>query len=264
MSKIVLLNDLYPEMDKDMNGEFYDMETVDTAVIYRVLNIGTLKSYIGKAFSYEKHGKKKQSIYGAKGRFKRHWSNKDSESAQNDCPIFYKALRNSHIHDWFIFTLKVCSKKHLKEWETKLVKEYKTSNPAYGYNYFVGDNKPDNETYLATYQSNKAKSNVNRAVNGKLKRKGHSKDLPSNINYRAVKRKGKVVSEGYFVQIKIADTLYNKAFLSMSQTMPEKLELAKSQLEAFKKEATGSTKKRKVAGANSRNYSGSKTNKKTK
>lgn len=33
-TKIVLLNDFYPEIDWDMNGEFYEQETEDTGVIY--------------------------------------------------------------------------------------------------------------------------------------------------------------------------------------------------------------------------------------
>lgn len=241
--KIVLLNDLYPELDIDMNGHCYDQETEETGVVYRVLNIMNNKSYIGKAFSYEKHGKKNPTYYGSKGRFKRHLSNSKSNLANNECPIFYEALRNYNIHDWFVFTLKVCSKKHLKEWETKLIKEYNTSDPKRGYNYFVGDNRPNNKKYLIKYQSAKAESNAQRAINGQLRRKKHSKNLPPNINYRLSKRKdGSICGEGYFVQIKLNGKIYNKAFLSMSESMDSKLKKAKKQLEIFKSQASKNKK----------------------
>lgn len=198
--------------------------------------------------------------HGSKSRFKRHWSNKSSELAKNECPIFYQALRDSNISDWFVFTLKVCPKKYLKKWETKLTKEYKTSDPEFGYNYFVGDNKPDNNTHMETFQSAKANGNVKRAINGALRKKTHSKDLPPNINYRLSKKKdGTVCGEGYFVQIKINGKLYNKAFLSMAESMKSKLERAKKQLELFKLDA----KKINNAGSKTnKTNSGGKTNKK--
>ena len=211
--KIVLLNDLFPDMD--MDDDYYDEETEETRVVYRILNIMSDKSYIGKTYSYVGHGKRKSLRYGAIGRFKRHWLNRNSEIAQNECSIFYEALRNSEIHDWFIFTLKVCPKKYLKKWETIMTKKYRTPNSKYGYNYFVGDNKPNDKIYLAKYKSRKAEANVNRAKDGKLRREKHSKNLPSNINYRLSKKKdGTICGEGYFVQIKINGKLYNKAFLS--------------------------------------------------
>lgn len=239
MSKVTLLNDLYSELDTDVNGHFYDQETLDTGVVYRVFNIMNNKSYIGKAFSYEKHGDKKPTYYGAKGRFKRHLSNSKSKLAENECPIFYEALRNSDINDWFVFTLKVCSKKHLKEWETKLIKEHQTSDPVCGYNYFVGDNKPDSKVHLAKYQNSKAESNAKRAIGGGLRRQDHSKNLPPNINYRITRKPdGTVKSEGYFVQIKIGGKLYSKAFLSNKDTMEAKLRKAQDQLKLFKQDAT--------------------------
>ncbi len=255
--KIVLNNDLYPELDIDMNGEFYEKESKDTAVIYRIENSMEGKSYIGKAYSYEKHGDQKPSRYGAKGRFRRHWSNCRSQLANNECPIFYEALRNSQLTDWFVYTIKVCSKKHLKEYETRMIKLYKTSDPKYGYNYFVGDNKPDSKEHLAKYQTAKAKSNVDRAANGQLKKNEKNKNLPPNINYRLSKSRttGKVIGEGYFVQIKLNGKLYNKAFLSNADTMEQKLEKAKKQLEEFKKQASNG----KTGIVKKSNNSGSKT-----
>jgi len=234
----VLLNDSFPKIDQKKNGAFYAKETIETGVVYQAFNLKEGKSYIGRVSSYEKHGDHPMTRYGAKGRFRRHWSNKDSDLAYDECPIFYDVLRRSDLEDWFIFTLKVCSLKHLKEYETRLTKLYNTSDPEYGYNYFVGDNKPNSSEHLKKYQSAKAKSNADRAVGGGLRQKEHSKNLPPNINYRKTIKDGIVVSEGYFVQIKINGKLYNKAFLSKFDTMETKLDQAKAQLDEFKKNAS--------------------------
>jgi len=228
------INTTRPEADELANQEQYDQETHDTGVIYRAWNMTADKSYIGKAFSYVKNGKQQIRKHGAKDRFYKHWMAAHN-NVVSDCPIFYDALVNSKIDDWFIFTLKVCSKKHLKEWETKLTKEYKTCDPKFGYNYFVGDNKPDNEEYSTKYSNAKAASNANRAKGGALRRQDHSKNLPPNIHYRISRKSdGTLRSEGYFVQIKINGVLYNKAFLSLSETMEVKLDKAIKQLALFK------------------------------
>ena len=249
--KIELLNDICPEIDDDMNKYYYDEETTDTAIVYQIFNVNNEKSYIGRAHSYVKNGNQEIRRHGAKDRFYRHWL--AAKNNDNDCPIFYEALRESDILDWFVFTLRICSKKHVKEWETKLTKEHNTSDPEYGYNYFVGDNKPNNKEHLAKYQSAKALSNAQRAVNGQLRKMPHSKDLPANINYRVSKRNGAVCGEGYFVQIKINGKLYNKAFLSMHESMESKLNRAVAQLELFKKQASTNNNN------NNNNKSGSKS-----
>nr|WBF70890.1 putative intron encoded endonuclease [Megavirus caiporensis] len=237
MKKIKLLNDIIPEIDQDANGEKYFKETKDTGVIYDIYNVKTNKSYIGKACSYVKHGKKKPMLYGARGRFKRHWSNKDSQLARNECPIFYQALRDSNIEDWFVFTLHVCDKKYLSKWEHKFIELHNTSDPDHGYNYFVGSKKPDNIIHLEKYQLNKAESNVKRAKDGALRKSNNTKNLPTNIYYRSSKGPNGSLREGYFVQIKLYDKLYNKAFLSMSESMESKLCKVQKQLKEFKRQA---------------------------
>jgi len=245
--KVVLLNDLYPELDEDMNGEFYKKETEDTGVVYRIENIYNGKSYIGRTCSYGSNGRRKC----AKCRFVEHWNKKSrcGSKCYNDCPIFYEPLRNSNLEDWFVFTLKVCDKKDLKNLETEFIKLYNTSDPEYGYNYFVGNNKPNNEQHLKTYQDSKAKTNASRASNSVLKRTDTNKKLPTYISYYCNKNDGKLVCEGYLVRIKINGKQYQKRFLS-TESMKIKLAKAIKQLELFKKEAqnknTGSkTNKRK-------------------
>lgn len=252
--RIELLNDVIPKLDQKINGKYYDLETSDTGVIYQYYNLETKKSYIGKAFSFVKNGVEKNRRHGAKDRFYKHWIASESDK-DDDCPVFYEALRKSSPIDWFILTIKVCSKKHLKECETKLIKLHKTYDPKYGYNYFVGDNRPDNVVHLKKYQTAKAKSNVDRAVGGGLRQKEHSKTLPPNINYRRSDKNG-IVSEGYFVQIRLNGTLYNRAFLSKFDTMEHKLEQAIDQVATFKEIAANvkpKTTKKKIV------KSGSKT-----
>lgn len=232
--RIELLNDCVPSLDQELNGKYYDLENADTAVIYQFYNMNTKKSYIGKAYSFVKNGVEKNRRHGSKDRFYKHWIASESDK-DNDCPVFYKVLRKSNPLDWFILTIKVCSKQHAKEWETKLIKLHKTYDPKYGYNYFVGDNRPADSVYLKKYQSAKAKSNADRAIGGGLRQKEHSKNLPPNINYRRSEKNG-TVTEGYFVQIRLNGKLYNKAFLSKFDSMENKLELAKNQLALFRKE----------------------------
>ena len=236
--KLELLNDLLPQLDQNYNGVFYDQENEDTGVIYMIYNIAEDKAYIGKAFSYVKNGNQKIRRHGAKDRFYKHWM-----AAHNnvvvDCPIFYEALRNSDLHDWIVFTIKVCPKDELKTWETDLVEQYDTSNPQFGYNYFVGDNKPNNKEILAKYQKAKANSNINRAKDGAMRNKKYNKDLPPNIYCRIHKDKnGKIHKRGYFVRIKINGKVYTQEFTSKDDSDEEKLAKAKKQLKVFKKKAT--------------------------
>lgn len=249
--KVQILNDLNPDEDEQINGRFYEEETEDKAVVYEAFNMKTGKSYIGSAFSYEKHGDKPSSRYGAKGRFRRHWSNKSSNNPviRNECPVFYEALRNSDILDWYIFTLKVGPKKHIKEYETRRAEKLESYNQKYGYNYLVGTKKPLDAELEAHYANKKADANVQRAKGGKMRQRDHSIGVPQNINYRATfkKKNGKIIktkngkkiktSEGYFVQIKINGILYNKAFLSLTESMDVKLQKAINQLAEFKEQA---------------------------
>lgn len=242
--KVVLLNDILLKLDELYNGEFYEQETHDTGVIYMIYNLVEDKAYIGKAYSYVKNGNQKIRRHGAKDRFYKHWMAAHN-SAEIDCPIFYDALRNSDLHDWVVFTIHVCPKNELKFWETELVKKYDTSNPEFGYNYFVGDNKPNNKQILAKYQKAKANSNVNRAKNGEMRNREWNKGLPPNIYCRIHKdSKGKIHKRGYFVRIKINGDIYTQEFTSKDDSMEEKLALAKKQLKLFKKEATKKANKK--------------------
>jgi hypothetical protein len=248
--------------DKKYKDKIQKSETQDTGVIYLIYNVNTKKAYIGKAYSYVKNGNQPIRKHGANDRFERHWT--AAHNGENDCPVFYEALRDSDIDDWRVYTLGVCSKKHLCEKERRYIELYRSSNPKYGYNFFVGTKKPDDEGYLEKYQTKKAQSNAKRAIGGKLRKKEHSQDLPPNIHYRAPKNKnGKQCGEGYFVQIKLNGVLYNKAFLSSQYTMEQKLDQAKAQLEFFRKQAaklSGSkTAKLSVKSAKSAKSSGSKT-----
>lgn len=234
--KIVLLNDLFPDLDWDMNGYYYNKETKDTGVIYKIDNIMNGKSYIGRSYSY--HGEN-DNLYrhGAKGRFKTHWYFKSIYNAKhfNDCPFFYEALRESDIHDWFVYVLKVCPKNELQKWETIFIRKYNTSDPNIGYNIFVGNNKPEDIEHLKKYQNNKALSNTNRAENSKMKRTEKNKNLPTYISYYPITKDNVLIREGYMVRIKVNGKNYKKIFTSMDDTMETKLNKAKEYLESVKK-----------------------------
>jgi group I intron endonuclease len=194
-------------------------ETMETGVIYMITNNINNKKYIGKAFSYEKHGKKPPSVYGSKGRFKRHKSNVNNGS--NEIPLLYEDMRKYGADNFSVETLEVCLKPNLKARETYYTQLYKTFENDIGYNYHVGDNKPKDDNHLQKYKDNKVQSNKTRAVDGKLRQSDDVKDLPTNIYKR---------TNGYFVQIKIDGTLYNKSFLSAKDTDDVKLQKAKTWL----------------------------------
>ena len=215
-------------------------ETVNTGVIYKITNNVNGKIYIGKAFSYEKHGKQPPSKYGAEGRFRRHLSNAFSENTEtaNECPEFYADIRKYGKEAFTVETLRVYSKIHLKENERKYIVALESYKEEKGYNIFVGDSKPIDESRARKYTESKQKSNASRAQDGSMKKAEHNVGLPANINYRIKKdpKTGRVLSEGYFVQIKLDGKLYNKAFLKSGFTMEQKLESAKEYLSTIKEE----------------------------
>ncbi len=212
-------------------------EDINTGVIYKMTNTNNNKIYIGKAFSYEKHGKRKPSKYGGIGRLRRHISNANStdKKINSECPLLYEAIRKDGKDCWEVDTLLVCKKKDLKSNETEQIKKHKSYLPDIGYNFLMGDNKPKDGNNKDEYEKKKISSNRKRAKNSAMKRTEVSKKLPTNIYYRKSKLSGKEV-EGYFVQIKINGKYKSKAFMSKKLTMDEKLEKAKEFLANLKKE----------------------------
>jgi hypothetical protein len=191
-------------------------ETEDTGVIYMITNKVNKMKYIGKAFSYEKHGKRPPSYYSAEGRLRRHKSN--ATRGDVDIPLLYEDMRKHGTDNFTVETLEVCLKKNLKARETHYTKLHKTCEKEIGYNYHVGDNKPKDKEHVKQYEENKVLTNKVRAIDGKLRQSEDVKDLPPNVYKRA---------NGLFAQIKINGTLYNKAFLSSKDSDEEKLKQAK-------------------------------------
>ena len=232
------LNIQRPKIDKELNGDYYDQETEETGVIYRILNVITCKSYIGRAKSYSKDGYRHGSI----GRFNEHWTaahGKSTSKKYNDCPVFYSALRDSNRDDWLVFVLVVCSIEDLKDQETELIQEHKTSNPKYGYNIFVGNNKPDNEEYNTKYVNKKCNTNTERAIGGKMKWLECNKNNPPCIKCHEVNNNG-TISKGYLVDKTLNGRQHRMIFTSSNKTMEEKLDQAKKYLAiVIKEEANG-------------------------
>lgn len=230
-----LLNKIHKDVDQMYNGKQYEKETSETSVVYRIENLRECKSYIGKTKSIKSKGR------GAMGRFIEHWQYAHSSDAKKNtaCPIFYKALRKSASEDWFVYTIKVCPHLEAKRWETHYTTKYKTGNPDFGYNFFIGNSVPDNAKYLEKYRQSKAVTNAVRAQNGSMKRTESNKKLPVNIYYHEVKKGDKTVGKGYRVEITINDTKYKKVFMALEESMKDKLISAKLYLELVKNKATG-------------------------
>jgi len=211
-------------------------ENINTGVIYKITNTINNKQYIGKTYSYIKNGNNNYK-YGALGRFKRHLSNafSSNEKTKNECPELYKDIRSYGKDNFNVITLVICNKNDLKNKEKEQIKLYETYKKEKGYNILIGNNKPEDPTHLLHYKNNKILNNKLRCVNSSMKYTLEGKELPPNINYRIKKdANDKIISEGYFVQIKINNKLYNKAFLSMKLSLEDKLILAKEQLVIFK------------------------------
>lgn len=190
-------------------------ETELTGVIYMITNVSNNKKYIGKAYSYEKHGSKPPSIYGANGRFRRHCSN--ALKGSNEIPLLYDDIRSCGKASFKVETLEVCLKDNLKDRETHYTKLHESYKQDLGYNFHIGDNKPEDISHKKTYEDKKAESNKMRAEGGALRQSDNTANLPPNV----YKRKN-----GLFAQIKIGSTLYNKAFLKSTDTDVQKLEKA--------------------------------------
>jgi hypothetical protein len=200
-------------------------ENQDTGVIYMITNTINNKRYIGKAYSYEKHGKKPPSYYGAAGRLRRHKSN--AKRGSEEIPLLYDDMRKFGTDNFVVTTLEVCLKSELKTKETFYTNLHRTFDKEIGYNYHVGDNKPKDQEHIQKYEENKVHTNKIRAVDGKLRQSEDVMDLPSNVYKR---------TNGLFAQIKINGTLYNKAFLSSKDSDEQKLQKAILWLENTKRE----------------------------
>jgi group I intron endonuclease len=207
--KIVILNNYISKMEESEN----------TGVIYVITNTVNDKKYIGKAVSFV--GEKK-SKYGANGRFKKHiYASKHT----NDCPLLYNDIRIHGKDNFKVEVLEVCLKDDLKAKETHYITEMQTYKNDIGYNFFIGDNKPQDAERKKEYEDNKVESNKKRCEGGKMRQSETTVSLPPNVYKR---------SAGFFAQIKINSNLYNKAFLSSKETDEEKLEKARLWLEQTK------------------------------
>jgi len=198
-------------------------ESIDTGVIYLIINTVNNKKYIGKAYSFVKHVRNPNYKHGTNGRFKRHLSN--ALNGNNEIPLLYNDIRQYGSNNFKAETLEVCLKKDLNCREEYYIKTLETFKDNIGYNYLIGNNKPQDNKHKEEYEKNKIESNKARAIGGKLRKSQDTLNLPPNI----YKRKN-----GLFAQIKIDSILYNKAFLSSIDTDIEKLDKAIKWLKSIK------------------------------
>lgn len=217
--------------DAELNKSMYDQETKTTGVVYGVYNCYDGKVYIGSAHSYLQNGAQGEIRRGAHGRFYKHY--KAAQRGSTECPAFYDILAKSDPSDWLIVVLEVCTDlSELIKKEEEITLELNADNPDYGYNIFNGSKKPTSKQRSKDFKKKKELGNRNRAIGGKLRKTNDTKNLPPNINKRYDKN-GNFV--GYFAQIKIDGTLYNKAFLSAKIPKKERLQMAIEFIEECKK-----------------------------
>ena len=203
--------------------ESINEESINTGVIYLIINTVNNKKYIGKAYSFVKHVRNPNYKHGTNGRFKRHLSN--ALNGNNEIPLLYNDIRQYGSNNFKAETLEVCLKKDLNCREEYYIKTLETFKDNIGYNYLIGNNKPQDNKHKEEYEKNKIESNKARAIDGKLRRSQDTLNLPPNI----YKRKN-----GLFAQIKIDSILYNKAFLCYIDTDIEKLDKAIKWLKLIK------------------------------
>ena len=201
-------------------------ENLTTGVIYKITNKTNNLAYIGKAYSFVKNGCQPIRRHGASGRWEHHCTS--AKNNADDCPAFYTAIRTDGKDNFKVETLGVFPKDELKAKETEYIEKYKTHDPKFGYNFFIGDSKPTEETQKNKYEDKKAKVNRER----KIERNDKNKDLPKGIcTYN------KDNSKGYRVNIKDkTGKVLNKAFANKNMSMKKKLKLAKQQLIIFKRQ----------------------------
>jgi group I intron endonuclease len=190
-------------------------ETTNTGVIYLITNIVNNKKYVGKAYSFVKHARTPNYKHGATGRFKRHLSN--AKKGSNEIPLLYNDIREFGFENFKTETLEVCIKEDLNLREEHYIRELQTYKDDVGYNFLIGDSKPEDSIHKKEYEMKKIESNKMRAIGGGLRRTEETSGLPPNIYKRKT---------GLFAQIKINSILYNKAFFSSQDSDVQKLEKA--------------------------------------
>jgi len=209
-------------------------ETFDTGVIYKITNNINNKIYIGRAYSYVGDGYGKLIRFGAKERFNKHISKALSvnEDIRNECPELYEDIRKYGKESFIVETIKITTKKHLKEFEERYIKKFESYKTDIGYNIMVGDKKPEDEERKEKYVKKKIETNKNRCIGGAMKRTEETKELPPNIYL--MKKDG--IINGYRVKIKINDKIFEKRITNPKLTLEEKLEKSIQALDKIKKE----------------------------
>lgn len=209
-------------------------ETHDTGVIYKITNLKNGMIYVGQAESYVNNGINGICYYGVAGRWRWHIGNINSQNPkrQRDCPYLYEAIVQDGEENFEHEVIEVCLKTELdarEEYHIRLLESHLTGK---GYNYWIGNKKPEDPERLTRFLSQKENCNRGRAKDGQMKRNPFSIGLPGGIS--PVIRNGKHV--GYNASIKIKGEHHFKSFGSSQYTMEEKLEIAKQHLEKIKLE----------------------------
>ena len=179
-------------------------------IVYRVVNLKNGKSYIGKTKSH--YGSVE---FGVKGRLRQHLANAYMRSRQNECPLFYRAVRKHGKESFIVETLLECPLDNLDFFEISLIEKYDSSNRKFGYNIALGG-----KGRTVVEISENVREKISKAQNS------------GEMNIRKMFRKGVLV--GYYVRRRQNGKVYNKCFSSTKHSLEENLKLASDYLEGIK------------------------------
>jgi hypothetical protein len=179
-------------------------------IIYRIINKTNGKSYIGKTKSH--YGEK---YFGVEGRLKQHLTNAFTPSKNNDCPLFYRAIRKYGKNVFQIEILVICDLTEVDKFEISMIELYMTINDKFGYNIALGG---------------RGRSVVE--ISEEIREKISKSQTDSQLNIKELIKDGKVV--GYRVRRRQNGIVYGKNFGSSLYTVDENFKQANEYLEKIK------------------------------
>jgi hypothetical protein len=185
-------------------------------IIYKITNKINQKSYIGKTKSH--YGKMK---FGLKGRWRQHKVNAKIKSRENECVLFYNALKKYGEDNFIPEILLICDLDSYDNYEIDMIKLYDTTNREFGYN-------------IASGGKGRSVVHVNSEIRNKIYESQKSTD--DLVNIKKFERNGKLV--GYRLKYRNRGIQYQKYFTSTKYTVEENFKKAQEYIENIKKGIT--------------------------
>lgn len=184
------------------------------AIIYRIVNTVNGKSYIGKTKSV--YGEKTE--YGLKGRWSQHVANSKMPSRQNECPLFYNALRKYGSENFKAETLLHCNLTDMDFYETQMISLYDSTNKNFGYN-------------IAKGGRGRSVVEISNEIRQKISKSQRAEG--DSMNIKPLFKDKKLV--GYRVRRREKGAVFQKEFGNQKNTVEENLRLAQECLACIEK-----------------------------